>query len=134
VPFKNDRNLVKNLYAGLRFFAQQQFDALRSQVDRNRCNGKQLDTAALKHYSQEHRRCLGLVVRELRTGRGLTQHEVAKRAKVSLLWVQRLVDNQPNANFSIGRLYRVARGLGVELYDLYERADEMAGPTPWLKA
>lgn len=23
VPFKNDRKLVKNLYAGLRFFAQQ---------------------------------------------------------------------------------------------------------------
>ena len=28
VSFKNDRKLVKNLYAGLRFFAQQQFDAL----------------------------------------------------------------------------------------------------------
>ena len=34
VPFKNDSKLVKNLYAGLRFFAQQQFDALTSQVDR----------------------------------------------------------------------------------------------------
>jgi len=40
VPFKNDRRLVKNLYAGLRFFAQQQFDALTSQVDRDRCNEK----------------------------------------------------------------------------------------------
>lgn len=40
VPFKNDRKLVKNLYAGLRFFAQQQFDALTSQVDRDRCNEK----------------------------------------------------------------------------------------------
>jgi len=40
VPFKNDRKLVKNLYAGLRFFAQQQFDALTSQVDRGRCNEK----------------------------------------------------------------------------------------------
>jgi len=38
VPFKNDRKLVKSLYAGLRFFAQQQFDALTPQVDRNRCN------------------------------------------------------------------------------------------------
>jgi hypothetical protein len=28
VPFKNDDKLVKNLYAGLRFFAQQQFDML----------------------------------------------------------------------------------------------------------
>jgi hypothetical protein len=40
VPFKNDRKLVKNLYAGLRFFAQQQFDALTSQVERNKCNEK----------------------------------------------------------------------------------------------
>ena len=40
VPFKNDLKLVKNFYAGLRFFAQQQFDALTSQVDRNRCNEK----------------------------------------------------------------------------------------------
>lgn len=40
VPFKNDRKLVKNLYAGLRFFAQQQFDALTSQVDRERCYAK----------------------------------------------------------------------------------------------
>lgn len=40
VPFKNDRKLVKNLYAGLRFFAQQQFDTLTSQVDRDRCNEK----------------------------------------------------------------------------------------------
>lgn len=40
VPFKNDRKLVKNLYAGLRFFAQQQFDALTSQVDRERCDEK----------------------------------------------------------------------------------------------
>jgi hypothetical protein len=40
VPFKSDRKLVKNLYAGLRFFAQQQFDALTSQADGDRCNEK----------------------------------------------------------------------------------------------
>ena len=28
VPFKNDAKLVKNLYAGLRLFAQQQFNRL----------------------------------------------------------------------------------------------------------
>jgi hypothetical protein len=33
VPFKNDCKLVKNLYAGLRFFAQQLFDALSAQAD-----------------------------------------------------------------------------------------------------
>jgi hypothetical protein len=31
VPFKNDAKLVKNLYAGLRFFAQQQFNVLALQ-------------------------------------------------------------------------------------------------------
>ena len=88
---------------------------------------KQPDDAALERYSQEHGRCLGVVVRELRTERGLTQHEVAKRAKVSLLWVQRLENNQLNTNYSIGRIYRVACALGVELYVSSKRAEEMTG-------
>ena len=33
VPFKNDLKLVKNFYAGLRFFAQQQFDVLADRVN-----------------------------------------------------------------------------------------------------
>lgn len=32
VPFKNDAKFVKNLYAGLRFFAQQQFNELATQA------------------------------------------------------------------------------------------------------
>jgi transcriptional regulator with XRE-family HTH domain len=94
---------------------------------------KQPDDGALERYSQEHGRCLGVVARELRTERGLTQLEVAKRARVSLRWVQRLEDNQLNTNYSIGRLYQVACALGVELYEFYKRAEEMAGPTPWLR-
>ena len=94
---------------------------------------KQPDDAALERYSQEHSRCLGLVVRELRTERGSTQHEVAKRAKVSLRWVQRLEDNQLDTNYSIGRLYQVACALQVELYEFYKRAGEMAGRAPWLR-
>lgn len=90
------------------------------------------DAAALERYRQEHNRCLGVVACELRTTKGLTQSEVAKRAKVSLRWVQRLEDNQLNTNYSIGRLYQVACALGVELYELYKRVDEMAGPAPWL--
>jgi len=68
---------------------------------------KQPDDAALERYSREHGRCLGVVARELRTEKGLTQYAVAKRAKVSLRWVQRLEDNQLNTNYSIGRLYQV---------------------------
>ena len=93
---------------------------------------KQPDDAVLDRYSQEHGRCLGIVARELRTQRGLTQHEVAKRAKVSPRWVQRLEDNQLNTNYSIGRLYQIACALQVELYEFYKRADEMMGPPPWL--
>ena len=33
VPFKNEAGFVKNLYAGLRFFAQQQFNELAAQAD-----------------------------------------------------------------------------------------------------
>jgi hypothetical protein len=36
VPFKNDAKSVKNLYAGLRFFAQQQFNALSDQASATR--------------------------------------------------------------------------------------------------
>jgi transcriptional regulator with XRE-family HTH domain len=94
---------------------------------------KQTDTAALERYRQEHGRCLGVVTRQLRTDKGLTQSEVAKRAKVSVLWVQRLETNQLNTNYLIRRLDKVARALGVELYDLYKCASEMTGPPPWLE-
>jgi len=36
VAFKNDRKLVKNLYAGLRFFAQQHFNVLTARADAER--------------------------------------------------------------------------------------------------
>jgi hypothetical protein len=36
VPFKNDRKLITNLYAGLRFFAQQQFDVLAARTNAKR--------------------------------------------------------------------------------------------------
>jgi transcriptional regulator with XRE-family HTH domain len=94
---------------------------------------KQTDSAALERYRQEHDRCLGEVARELRTDQGLTQSEVAKRAQVSVLWIKRLETNQLRTNYTIRRLDQIARALGVELYDLYKRASEMMGPTPWLE-
>jgi hypothetical protein len=36
VPFKNEAKFVKNLYARLRFFAQQQFNELAVQAPTNR--------------------------------------------------------------------------------------------------
>jgi transcriptional regulator with XRE-family HTH domain len=93
---------------------------------------EQRDTAAFERYSQEHGRCLGIAVEELRTDKALTRSEVAKRAKVSVLWIRRLETNQLHTNYTIRRLDQVAHALGMELYDLYKRASEMMGPPPWL--
>ena len=93
----------------------------------------QRDTAAFERYRQELARCLGMAVEELRTAKSLTRSEVAKRANVSVLWIQRLETNQLHTNYTIRRLDQVARALGVELYDFYKRAGEMTGPPPWLE-
>jgi hypothetical protein len=39
VPFKGDAKLVRNLYAGLRFFARQQFAALDAQAHTDKYDG-----------------------------------------------------------------------------------------------
>ena len=92
---------------------------------------RQIDKDALERYARERDRCLGKVVEELRTNKGLTRNEVAKRANVSVLWIRRLETNQLHTNYTIGRLDQVAQALGVELYDLYARASEMTGAPPW---
>jgi transcriptional regulator with XRE-family HTH domain len=94
---------------------------------------KQTDRAALERYRKEHGLCLGHVVRELRTDKGLAQSEVAKRAKVSILWLQKLETNQLHTNYTLRRLDQLAGALDLELYDLYRRASEMMGPPPWLE-
>lgn len=91
------------------------------------------DPEAFECYNKEHQRCLGIVVRQMRTENGLTPDQLAKRAEISVLWLQKLETNQLHTNYSIGKLDRVMRALGVELYDLYKRTDEMQGPPPWLK-
>jgi transcriptional regulator with XRE-family HTH domain len=88
---------------------------------------------AFERYSQQHRRCLGLIVRDLRALRRMSQTQIAKRAGVSVRWIQRLEDNELNSNYSICRLDRIASALGVELFELYEHVDEMIGPAPWLR-
>lgn len=93
---------------------------------------KQDDAAAFERYKREHGRCLGISVRQMRSEKGLGLNELAKRAEVSALWLQKLETNQLHTNYSIGRIDRIARALGVELYDVYKRADEMLGPPPWL--
>jgi transcriptional regulator with XRE-family HTH domain len=94
---------------------------------------RQTDRAALERYRAEHDRCLGVVVCELRTDKGLVQSEVAKRAKVSVLWLQKLETNQLHTNYTLRRLDQLARALDVELYELYQRVGKMTGPPPWLE-
>ena len=91
------------------------------------------DRAAFERYRQEHNRCLGVAVCELRTNKGFTLRELAKRAQVSVPWIQRLETNQLHTNYTIRRLDQVAHALGVELYDIYKRAGAIAGPPPWLE-
>jgi len=92
------------------------------------------NTGAYERYRQEHARCLGEAVEEFRTAKNLTRNEVAMRANVSVRWIRRLETNRLHTNYTIRRLDQVAGAIGVELYDLYERAGEMTGPPPWLKA
>lgn len=94
---------------------------------------RQVDGAALEHYRQEHNRSLGVAVCEWRTTKGLTQSQLAKRAQVSVRWIQRLESNQLHTNYLVRRLDQVAGALGLELFDLFKRASEMIGPPPWLK-
>lgn len=90
------------------------------------------DPEAFERYKQEHGRCLGIVVRQMRKERGLTPTELAKRARVSERWLLKLETHQLHTNYSLGRLDRIVHALGGELYDLYKRTDEMQGPPPWL--
>jgi transcriptional regulator with XRE-family HTH domain len=93
---------------------------------------KQVDAEAFERYTREHGRCLGIAVCQLRAEKGLTLDQLAKRAEVSALWLRRLETNQLHTNYSIARLDRITRALGVELYDAYKRAGEMLGLPPWL--
>jgi len=65
---------------------------------------KQVDAAAFESYKQEHGRCLGIAVCQLRTEKGLTPDQLAKRAEVSAQWIRRLETNQLHTNYSIGRI------------------------------
>ena len=91
------------------------------------------DPEAFERYRREHQRCLSIAVRQMREEYGLTPEELAKRAEVSVQWLQKLGTNQLHTNYSLGRLDRIVRAMGVELFDLYKRTDDMLGLPPWLE-
>lgn len=83
-------------------------------------------------YNRELERCLGLAVQELREARGMTQGELAQAANMSVRWLKRLEGNQLTTSYTIRRIDRIARAMGMPIYELYKRASEIAGPPPWL--
>ena len=91
------------------------------------------DPEAFERYRREHQRCLSIAVRQMREEHGLAPEELAKRAAVSVQRLRKLETNQLHTNYSLGRLDRLVRTMGAELFDLYKRTDEMLGLPPWLE-
>ena len=63
------------------------------------------------------RRALGRRVRQLRTGLGLTQEQLAERAELHWTHISGIERGQYNVKLST--LTQVARGLGITLSDLF---------------
>jgi transcriptional regulator with XRE-family HTH domain len=84
---------------------------------------KQVNAAAFERYKQEHDRCLGIAVCQLRTEKGLTPDQLAKRAEVSAQWIRRLETNQLHTNYSIGRIDRIARAFADSIHTAMGRID-----------
>ena len=96
---------------------------------------KQVDAAAFERYKQEHDRCLGIAVCQLRTEKGLTPDQLAKRAEVSPLWIPAgASDTVAGFGVSVGaRAIRTARNQGI--YEGVSRSLQSApGTDPGLQA
>jgi len=65
-------------------------------------------------------RSLGLRIRELRTLRDLTLEGLAERSDVDWKHIQKVESGA--LNLTLATLFRLARGLDVELVDLFEGA------------
>ncbi|MGD0267239.1 MAG: helix-turn-helix transcriptional regulator [Candidatus Methylomirabilota bacterium] len=62
---------------------------------------------------------LGVMVKQLREAKGLTQAELAEKAEISREYVA-LMESGVRANPTIGTLKRLAKVLGVPVGDLVE--------------
>jgi DNA-binding XRE family transcriptional regulator len=99
---------------------------------------EQSGDAAVQRYWKEFWRCRAVVIRELRTEQGLTQRELAKRAEVSLVWLQKIEENRLPRGYRMAKEIQVISALGFGIYEIhkfYKRVEEMAektvGPPPW---
>lgn len=60
---------------------------------------------------------LGRRIQELRRGRGLSQEKLAHAAGISRVYEGYI--EQGRSSPSVGKLHRIAKKLGVELYELF---------------
>lgn len=67
-----------------------------------------------------HLSSIGVVARQIREENGLTQHEVAKRGKITLRFVQRLESDQLE-EYELFQIYRLSIGLGISIKEFYSR-------------
>jgi transcriptional regulator with XRE-family HTH domain len=67
-----------------------------------------------------HLSSMGVVARQIREENGLTQHEVAKRGKITLRFVQRLESDQLE-EYELFQIYRLSIGLGISIKEFYSR-------------
>lgn len=66
---------------------------------------------------------LGLAIRQLREGAGLSQEEVAHRADLHPTWISKLESGR--ANPALGTVVRVAEALGVKASELLGEAERI---------
>jgi transcriptional regulator with XRE-family HTH domain len=66
---------------------------------------------------------LGQAIRELRKEKGLTQEELAQQADLHESYISVIESGQRNPTWST--LRSISRGLGVPLFELIQRADEL---------
>ena len=100
---------------------------------------KSLSDPAMQRYREEHHRCCGVLVRQLRTKKGWSLDDFSKETGITVAWLRKFEENELTTNYSMRlQMQRIqALGFGVmEIHQFYKRVDEMTeasvGPPPWL--
>jgi transcriptional regulator with XRE-family HTH domain len=80
-----------------------------------------------------------VLVKQLRTEKGWTEAELAKRARVSIQWLRALEGNRLKSNHRMQHEMQVISALGFGTYEIKDfigRVEDMVketlGPPPWL--
>ena len=100
---------------------------------------KSLSDPAMQRYREEYHRCCGVLVRQLRTGKGWSLADFSRETGISVTWLRKFEENQLTTNYSMRLQMQMVQALGfgvMEIHQFYKRVDEMTearvGPPPWL--